>query len=463
MSLRPSELAQIVEELDRALKFAVVQKVFAPSPQLWYLELRQPGRSTLLCLSAEPGAARISVAPARATTTHQPPSIQARLRKLLLGATLKEIRQVAPAAAVLELAKNDTSFWICATLGTRDAALVLSTEKPAFQPGPASGSGASRLQPASGAQFPYADSAEALLAGAAESHRAEAIRRELMRPLKAHLARIERTLAKVAAEAARGPMAETHRIAGELISQNLERIPRGAASIRLPRYTAEGTREVEVALRPQLPPRDQATWHFHQYRRLQRGSEHAARRLNELREQARQAQVAIDSLRDATPESLLSRLKRPEPRKLASPAQSRPYKEYLSGAGRRIWVGRNAQSNEALTFRFARPQDLWLHARGASGSHVVIPLEKNESVSPELLVDAAHLALHHSGFKGEPRGEVAYTQAKYVRRQKGAPAGTVTVTHEKTFVVRVESDRLKRLLSSQPQKLADVLRSGRSK
>jgi len=462
MSLRSSELTQIVEELDRALRSAVVQKVFAPSPQLWYIELRQPGHSTLLCLSAEPGAARISVAAARATTTDKPPAIQARLRNLLVGASLKEIRQVAPAAAVLELAKQDRSFWIHASLGPRDAALLLSTEKPPIEPSPATSSGASRLRASSGARFPYAEAAEALWAGAAQSQRAEAIRRQLMRPLKAHLARIERTLTKVAAEAARGPMAETHRIAGELISQNLERIPRGAASVRLPHYTAEGTREVVVALRPELPPREQAAWHFHQYRRLLRGSEHAARRFHELGEQARHAQAAIDALREAPPERLLSQQKKPEPRRPASPGQSRPYREYLSRTGRRIWVGRNARSNEALTFRVARPQDLWLHARGTSGSHVVIPLEKHESVSPELLVDAAHLALHHSGFKGEPKGEVAYTQAKYVRRQKGAAPGAVTVTREKTFVVRVESNRLKRLLSSQSQKLSDVLRSGRS-
>src|SRR5262249_57741002 len=111
MALRPSELAQVVEELERGLRSAAVQKAFASSAELWYLELRQPGRSTLLCLSAEPGAARISVAPARPTTTQHPPPIQARLRKLLVGMSLKRIRQVAPTAAVLELGKREATFW----------------------------------------------------------------------------------------------------------------------------------------------------------------------------------------------------------------------------------------------------------------------------------------------------------------------------------------------------------------
>jgi predicted ribosome quality control (RQC) complex YloA/Tae2 family protein len=101
-----------------------------------------------------------------------------------------------------------------------------------------------------------------------------------------------------------------------------------------------------------------------------------------------------------------------------------------------------------LTFKASRPHDVWLHARGVGGSHVVVPLEKGEDISQELLLDAAHLALHHSQAKGEPRGEVAYTRVKYVRRVKGGAAGQVTYSQEKTFVVRVEPARLDRLARS---------------
>ncbi len=472
MSLRPPELAQVVEELNVALRSAVVQKAFAPLPQLWYLELRQPGRSILLCVSAEPGASRISVASERFSPARDPAAIQGRLRKCLVGTTLREIHYLPPSRIVLELNRKDASFWISASVAGRDAALSLLTERPPLETGPAPLGSASRLQPKVGAPFPYAEAAEELLGGQARSHRAEQIRRQLIAPLKARLARAERTLAKVAGEAARGPVAEAHRIAGELISRNLERIPRGAASIRLTDYTPEGPREVEVALRPELGPKEQAAWHFHQYRRLLRGSEHAARRLEELRAEKLSTEAALSALRQASAEDLLSQPEAAATWTRRSPQTGRPYKEYLSSTGRRIWVGRNAKSNETLTFRVARPQDLWLHARGASGSHVVVPLEKNETAGSDLLVDAAHLALHHSRLKGEPRGEVAYTQAKYVKRQKGAASGTVTVTREKTLVLKVEPDRLKRLLSAQtaadapslkPQKLAHVLRSGRSK
>ncbi len=130
MSLRPPELAQVVEELNVALRSAVVQKAFAPLPQLWYLELRQPGCSILLCVSAEPGASRISVASERFSPARDPAAIQGRLRKCLVGTTLREIHFLPPSRIVLELNRKDASFWISASVAGRDAVLSLLTEPP---------------------------------------------------------------------------------------------------------------------------------------------------------------------------------------------------------------------------------------------------------------------------------------------------------------------------------------------
>ena len=135
-------------------------------------------------------------------------------------------------------------------------------------------------------------------------------------------------------------------------------------------------------------------------------------------------------------------LARPE-----KPAANRPFREY-DGSGGKIWVGKGAQDNDALTFHVAKPHHLWLHARGVPGAHVVIPLERGASAPQELLLDAATLAAHHSDAKGEPRAEVSYTSVKFVRKTKGAP-GAVTYTREKTFALRLEPGRLQRLLATE--------------
>jgi len=92
-----------------------------------------------------------------------------------------------------------------------------------------------------------------------------------------------------------------------------------------------------------------------------------------------------------------------------------------------------------------------MHARGVSGAHVVVPLDRGQEVGQETLLDAAHLALHFSRVAGEPRGEVAWTRARLVKRVKGGAPGQVTYTGEKVLSVRVEPARLERLLRSREE------------
>jgi len=469
MSLRPSELKQVVDELDAGLRSTRVQKAFAPLAALCYLELRQPGRSALLVACAQPQLARISVAQARMTST-QPHPFQSWLRRELVGLAVRRVALRADRIVELELGNREKVRKLIADLRTSSGMLLLlaegdrvlsvsseasgkETPAPGDRYAPASDPArspelASRLIPVEGEAFPLAAAAEEMHSEKERAARAVEIRRRLQAPIKARLSRASRTREKVSVEASRRPQAERHRQIGELISRNVHQIPRGASTARLVEYSERGPIEVQVELRPDRTAKQQAEWHFHQYRRLLRGCEHAARRLKELESEAAEARRALEELQKASEEDLLARTDVSSAPRPKTTAKGRPFKEYFSSGGERIWVGRDSKSNEELTFHHARPHDLWLHARGAPGSHVVVPLEKTAELQPELLVDAAHLALHHSTLKGEPRGEVSYTRAKYVKRQKGQPAGSVSVTREQTFTVRLEPERLQRLLRS---------------
>jgi predicted ribosome quality control (RQC) complex YloA/Tae2 family protein len=73
-----------------------------------------------------------------------------------------------------------------------------------------------------------------------------------------------------------------------------------------------------------------------------------------------------------------------------------------------------------------------------------VPLDKKQQLDQETLLDAAHLAFHHSDARGERQGEVSYTHVRYLKKA-GAP-GAVTYTRETTFWLKVEPSRLQRLL-----------------
>lgn len=95
--------------------------------------------------------------------------------------------------------------------------------------------------------------------------------------------------------------------------------------------------------------------------------------------------------------------------------------------GFEILVGKGARENDQLTFREARPQDLWLHASGYAGSHVIVRNPEGLSDLPRPVVErAAELAAFHSKAR-EARGkvEVHVCRAADVRKPKGFPAGKV--------------------------------------
>ncbi len=138
------------------------------------------------------------------------------------------------------------------------------------------------------------------------------------------------------------------------------------------------------------------------------------------------------------------------PGKTARNPQARPpHRTFLGASGARILVGRAAAHNDALTFHVARPHDLWLHAKGHAGAHVVVPLDKTTACPPDVLVEAAHLAAHFSEARDEDIVEVQYVQRRYVRKPRGSAPGLVVVDREKVIVLRRQPEILRRLLQAE--------------
>jgi predicted ribosome quality control (RQC) complex YloA/Tae2 family protein len=106
--------------------------------------------------------------------------------------------------------------------------------------------------------------------------------------------------------------------------------------------------------------------------------------------------------------------------------------------GYQILIGKNARSNDKLTTD-AHKEDIWLHARGAGGSHVVIRMNNNKEFPPKnIIYRAASYAAWHSQLKGSALVPVIITKRKYVSKPKGAPAGTVKVHREEVIMVEPE-------------------------
>lgn len=124
------------------------------------------------------------------------------------------------------------------------------------------------------------------------------------------------------------------------------------------------------------------------------------------------------------------------------PTHKRALLEFRTPSGSRILIGRSPLENAELTFRLARPNDLWFHAQRVPGAHVILAREDRSTAPEEDVELAASVAAFHSRAKSSASVPVDYTLRKHVRKQRAAPPGLVWYTHAQTIVVEPREDPL---------------------
>lgn len=100
-----------------------------------------------------------------------------------------------------------------------------------------------------------------------------------------------------------------------------------------------------------------------------------------------------------------------------------------------VLVGKNAAGNDRILNEFSEKDDLWMHARDVSGSHVLIRTRRQKKLPESVLEKAAGLAAWYSKSRKQGLVSVSCTERKYVRKVKGAAKGLVTLSKEKNLLV----------------------------
>ena len=291
----------------------------------------------------------------------------------------------------------------------------------------------------------------------------EAVKRALLASIAKEQSRLTRRTKAVLGDLAVGHEAEAAAEHARLFVPAAARATRGTTRLTAEDWASGEPIVVELALDAAKRPQEQLDAIFARARRLARGRNVALARIEGAREKtarlsslaaATRGAASFEAIATAREEALRedpallassSAKSRPETRRTTT--QRTPYRTFVTTAGARILVGRGASDNDELTLHVARPYDLWLHAKGEAGAHVVVPLEKGHEAASELLVDAAHLAAHFSDARDERVVDVTYAPRRYVRKRRGSPPGQVQVDREKVLVLRVDSARLAALLA----------------
>jgi predicted ribosome quality control (RQC) complex YloA/Tae2 family protein len=100
-----------------------------------------------------------------------------------------------------------------------------------------------------------------------------------------------------------------------------------------------------------------------------------------------------------------------------------------------ILIGKNAKNNDLLVKQYAHKEDLWLHARDVSGSHVLIKYRAGKNFTNAVIERAAQLAAWNSKRRNDSLCPVIVIPRKFVRKPKGAADGSVVLDKEEVVMV----------------------------
>ncbi len=242
--------------------------------------------------------------------------------------------------------------------------------------------------------------------------------------------------------------ADDNKRVGDLLLANLSTAERRGHTVTLTDYFTEETPRIELEVDENVSLQEEASRRFALYTKAKRAALEVKQRLGDLNIElesldARQNDLEeIIALRDeAALESFTGDHKKeargssaPKPQKKVPAVPG--VRRYLSSDGYEILVGRAAHDNDHLTFRVARPHDLWLHAADYPGSHVIVRNPtRDKEVPHRTVIEAAQLAAHFSQARRDAKVDVHYTSRKFLSKPKGAVPGLVRMSSFRTIIV----------------------------
>lgn len=451
MTLDARTLAQVVSELE-PLRGARVQRVDVIAEREVVIELRSPGRTLRLLLSARPGQGRISIVAERPPRAIAGGDLQRRLRRCLEGRRLYGISSERRTVRI--------------DLGEYVLEARIDGGSDAFLVRPSSGGEAPPPPESLPLSFPASEAVSRRYGASA----CDGVERAMLRAVERRRRKAQRLLERLTTDQGKLESLLAGRRLGELLKPYVGSIRRGDRSVVVTDWASGG--KIEIPLDPAISPQKNLERMFERARKADRGLPIIAHRRNEIERELEALHRDRIEIEQAGPDALAAlaaRMFADSPDARGTPRAGRvnltrsrnelsegPLKKkrrvaeqwarrFEAADGTEILVGKGARGNDRLTLSIARGDDVWLHASGTSGAHVIVRVPKGGKPGAGALADGAQLAAHYSGRKGETKVEVVYTEARHVRKRKGDPPGRVSVSRGRTILVRVEPDRLARL------------------
>jgi predicted ribosome quality control (RQC) complex YloA/Tae2 family protein len=297
----------------------------------------------------------------------------------------------------------------------------------------------------------YESVSEAIYTFRAHVHHEKTIlheKEEIIKVLEREQDHTERTLNKIAIEAEVPNRADHYEKFGKLLIANLHLIKKGNATALVENFIDKSNDLLEIPLDPHLTPSKNAERYFEKADKSRRAAEEQRQRAAEFTEKQKSISQLLTRMEDIVTADDLQRFAEENREELSTfglktrksgqvkKEELLPFRVFTVAGGFQVWAGKSGENNDLLSTRHTAKNDLWFHARGVGGSHVVLKVGTGKGeVSKQAIEQAAAIAAYYSKMKKSKLVPVAMCEGKFVRKPKGVPAGTVTLEREKTLFV----------------------------
>ncbi len=234
-----------------------------------------------------------------------------------------------------------------------------------------------------------------------------------------------------------------NKIYGDLILANLHNIKYGDSEVTVVNCYDEQCPMVTIPLSTTNNPQNNAQLYYKKYQKQKSTIAHNKALLETNRnlldylysiQQSLKSCDDANDLNDVIAELTTAGIIRAKPTKGKKIAQTPSAPLVYNIEGYKIIVGKNNLQNNELTFRTAKPHDIWVHTQSIHSSHVIIVTE-GTTPPDSVIVTACQICAYYSQASNSSKVTVDYTAKSNIKKPSKARLGYVIYHVYQSIVV----------------------------